>query len=150
MAGINYGNSVKGELFRTIHALCEEERGVSMDLSLRQVQWTADPQIFEGGSLRLNPAELEHVDRCYNSGFLLKWFSLELEGGDTRLSVKWDDPLTLNEDMFALDVLENVKAIVSHPHELCLEALRQRREAALVGKTYLTGLRAATSGQVIR
>lgn len=149
MANIDYGNSVKGELFRTIHELCEEERDVSMDLSLRQVQWTADPDIFEGGSLRLNPAGLEHLDR-YHAGFLLKWFSLELDGGDTRLSVKRDDLGTLNEDMFAVDILENVKAIVSHPHELCLEAMRQRREAALVGKTYLTGLRAATSGKVIR
>lgn len=106
MASIDYDNSVKGELFRTIHGLCEEERDVSMDLSQRQLQWTANPDIFEGGSLRLNPVAFEPPDR-YHPRFRLSWFTLVLDGGGMQLLVKKGDPGTLNEDVFASYILDH-------------------------------------------
>lgn len=118
MARFDYGDSVKGTLFQTVHELCAQEIGVSMPERGRHVQWTADAEIFDD-VFKLNPVNLKFAP--HGKKFMVTSFAIELPT-DEILSVSWGNKWReglLENDPFTIGVLQAMQKLTAHPHELC-------------------------------
>ena len=96
MFEVMYGSSVKGELFKFVHRICETEMDVTMGRDRTQ-QWFASQDIFSG-YLALNPVELKYPPRRRDSIFLVSEFTLEIDEGDTLFAIKRSDEGDLSND----------------------------------------------------
>lgn len=120
MARFEYGDSVKGMLFQTVHELCDQEIGVSMPERTRQIQWTADAEVFDD-VFKLNPVSLKFAP--HGRKFLVTAFSVELPSDEIFYASwgnKWKEGL-LENDPFTIGVLQTMQKLVRHPHEECKE-----------------------------
>ena len=114
-----YGPSVKGELFKFVHRVCETEMDVTMDRD-RTLQWFASQDIFSG-YLALNPVELKYPPRRRNSIFLVSEFTLEIDEGETLFAVRRSDEGDLSNDPLAEYVLDQARRTFDgHDHQLCI------------------------------
>ena len=120
MARFEYGDSIKGTLFQTIHDLCAQEMGISMPERERHVQWVADDEIFDD-TFKLNPVNLKFIPN--GKRFMVTSFTLELPTDEilsVRRGKKGREEL-LEHDPFTIGVLQTMQKLTAHPHKLCKE-----------------------------
>lgn len=142
MNQLNYGSSLKGELFSFVHRVCSTEMGVSTGRD-RTVQWRAHPDIF-AGYLALNHLRIKFPPNSRNNIFLVNEFELVLDDGDISLSVDRSQEGDLNGDLWVADVLTQATDIFdAHNHEECLSFYHTEPKG-----TSLVALR-SLSGEVI-
>lgn len=131
MAGVEYGNSLKGDVLRFVHEVCELELGVSMGRE-KIIQWSAHPEIF-AGYLALNPVALKFPPNNRGNNFLVNAFELILDNGDMSLFIDREEEGDLNGDVWVEDVLDQSRAIFdSHDHERCLVTFAPRQEGIVL------------------
>src|SRR5689334_9235083 len=94
---VDYGDSMRGELFRFVHSLCETELEFPSG-PVTYVKWTGRLAVGDG-MLTIDPVTLSIPRNSENRVFRVLEFSLNLDYGETNLAIYSYNKGDLNDEL---------------------------------------------------